>query len=281
MMILELLRERVQEHAPEPEKKPVHKPVVCPACHTEHPYDDILLHTKVCPTCNKYLRMTARERIAQIFDPDSFQEIAKDLTSVDFLQFPGYAEKLEKTREATGEQEAVLCGTASIGGVMCATFVMDSSFFMASMGSVVGEKITRLFELALVQHLPVIGFTASGGARMQEGVVSLMQMAKCSGAVKRHSEAGLLYIAVLTDPTTGGVTASFAMQADVILAEPNALVGFAGRRVVEQTTGSQLPGNFQKAEFLREHGFVDAVVERRLLPETLGKLLRLHGGEWT
>lgn len=281
MMILELLRERAQEHAPEPEKKPVHKPVVCPACHTEHPYDDILLHAKVCPTCNKYLRMTARERIAQIFDPDSFQEIAKDLTSVDFLQFPGYAEKLEKTREATGEQEAVLCGTASIGGVMCATFVMDSSFFMASMGSVVGEKITRLFELALAQHLPVIGFTASGGARMQEGVVSLMQMAKCSGAVKRHSEAGLLYIAVLTDPTTGGVTASFAMQADVILAEPNALVGFAGRRVVEQTTGSQLPGNFQKAEFLREHGFVDAVVERRLLPETLGKLLRLHGGEWT
>lgn len=281
MMILELLRERVQEHTPEPEKKAVHKPVVCPACHTEHPYDDILLHAKVCPTCSKYLRMTARERIAQIFDPDSFQEIAKDLTSVDFLQFPGYAEKLEKTREATGEQEAVLCGTASIGGVMCATFVMDSSFFMASMGSVVGEKITRLFELALAQHLPVIGFTASGGARMQEGVVSLMQMAKCSGAVKRHSEAGLLYIAVLTDPTTGGVTASFAMQADVILAEPNALVGFAGRRVVEQTTGSQLPGNFQKAEFLREHGFVDAVVERRLLPETLGKLLRLHGGEWT
>lgn len=280
-MILELLRERVQEHAPEPEKEPVHKPVVCPDCHTEHPYDDILLHAKVCPTCSKYLRMTARERIAQIFDPDSFQEIAKDLTSVDFLQFPGYAEKLEKTREATGEREAVLCGTASIGGVMCATFVMDSSFFMASMGSVVGEKITRLFELALAQHLPVIGFTASGGARMQEGVVSLMQMAKCSGAVKRHSEAGLLYIAVLTDPTTGGVTASFAMQADVILAEPNALIGFAGRRVVEQTTGSQLPGNFQKAEFLREHGFVDAVVERRLLPETLGKLLRLHGGEWT
>ena len=284
MMILELLRERTLEHlpaAPVAEEKKPKPPVTCPACHTEHPYDDLLARGKVCPACNKYLRMTARERIAQIFDPYSFQEIAKDLTSVDFLQFPGYAEKLEKTKAATGEQEAVLCGTASIGGVMCAAFVMDSSFFMASMGSVVGEKITRLFELALEQRLPVIGFTASGGARMQEGVVSLMQMAKCSGAVKRHSEAGLLYIAVLTDPTTGGVTASFAMQADIILAEPHALIGFAGRRVVEQTTGSQLPGNFQRAEFLQEHGFVDAVVERCRLPETLGRLLRLHGGEWT
>ena len=176
MMILDMLRERVQEHTFFGEKqveKPVvteKKPVVCPACHTEHPYADLMARGKVCPTCGKYLRMTARERISQIFDPDSFQEIAKDLTSVDFLQFPGYAEKLEKTKESTGEQEAVLCGTASIGGVMCATFVMDSSFFMASMGSVVGEKITRLFELALEQRLPVIGFTASGGARRQEGV---------------------------------------------------------------------------------------------------------------
>ena len=208
----------------------------------------------------------------------SFQELDADVTSVDFLSFPGYAEKLEKARKTTGENEAVLCGTAAIGGMFCATFVMDSSFIMASMGSAVGEKITRLFEFALAQRLPVIGFTASGGARMQEGVVSLMQMAKCSGAVKRHSEAGLLYIAVLTDPTTGGVTASFAMQADIILAEPNALIGFAGRRVVEQTTGSQLPGNFQRAEFLCEHGFVDAVIERRALPVTLGNLLYLHGG---
>ena len=277
MMILELLRERVQEHAPEPEKKAVHKPVVCPACHTEHPYDDILLHAKVCPTCSKYLRMTARERIAQIFDPDSFQEIAKDLTSVDFLQFPGYAEKLEKTREATGEQEAVLCGTASIGGVMCATFVMDSSFFMASMGSVVGEKITRLFELALAQHLPVIGFTASGGARMQEGVVSLMQMAKCSGAVKRHSEAGLLYIAVLTDPTTGGVIASFASLGDVILAEPKVLIGFAGRRVIQDTIRQRLPDDFQSAEFQEECGFVDMIVDRGIMRKRISNILKLHG----
>ena len=191
---------------------------------------------------------------------------------------PATPKSWKKPASPTGEKEAVLCGTAAIGGMFCATFVMDSSFIMASMGSAVGEKITRLFEFALAQRLPVIGFTASGGARMQEGVVSLMQMAKCSGAVKRHSEAGLLYIAVLTDPTTGGVTASFAMQADIILAEPNALIGFAGRRVVEQTTGSQLPGNFQRAEFLREHGFVDAVIERRALPVTLGNLLYLHGG---
>ena len=225
-------------------------------------------------------RLSARERIALTFDEGSFRELAADLKSVDFLNFPHYAQKLEAAQAATGEKEAVLCGTAAIESMPCAVFAMDARFIMASMGSVVGEKITRLFELALERRLPVIGFTASGGARMQEGVVSLMQMAKCSGAVKRHSEAGLLYIAVLTDPTTGGVTASFAMQADIILAEPKALVGFAGRRVVEQTTGSQLPADFQSAEFLREHGFVDAVVERGRLPETLGKILRLHGGEW-
>ena len=172
----------------------------------------------------------------------------------------------------------MLCGTAAIESMPCAVFAMDARFIMASMGSVVGEKITRLFELALERRLPVIGFTASGGARMQEGVVSLMQMAKCSGAVKRHSEAGLLYTAVLTDPTTGGVTASFAMQADIILAEPDALIGFAGRRVVEQTTGNQLPADFQRAEFLLGHGFVDAVVPRELQTQTLANILRLHGG---
>ena len=155
---------------------------------------------------------------------------------------------------------------------------MDSNYMMASMGSVVGEKIARAFEYAAEHRLPVIAFTASGGARMQEGIVSLMQMAKTSGAVGRHSDAGLLYITVMTDPTTGGVTASFAMLGDIILAEPRTTIGFAGRRVVEQTTGSQLPGNFQRAEFLREHGFVDAVIERRALPVTLGNLLYLHGG---
>ncbi len=223
-------------------------------------------------------RLSARERIALTFDEGSFRELAADLKSVDFLNFPHYAQKLEAAQAATGEKEAVLCGTAAIESMPCAVFAMDARFIMASMGSVVGEKITRLFELALERRLPVIGFTASGGARMQEGVVSLMQMAKCSGAVKRHSEAGLLYTAVLTDPTTGGVTASFAMQADIILAEPDALIGFAGRRVVEQTTGNQLPADFQRAEFLLGHGFVDAVVPRELQTQTLANILRLHGG---
>lgn len=223
-------------------------------------------------------RLSARERIALTFDEGSFRELAADLKSVDFLNFPHYAQKLEAAQAATGEKEAVLCGTAAVESMPCAVFAMDARFIMASMGSVVGEKITRLFELALERRLPVIGFTASGGARMQEGVVSLMQMAKCSGAVKRHSEAGLLYTAVLTDPTTGGVTASFAMQADIILAEPDALIGFAGRRVVEQTTGNQLPADFQRAEFLLGHGFVDAVVPRELQTQTLANILRLHGG---
>lgn len=223
-------------------------------------------------------RLSARERLDLIFDAGSFEEIAADLKSVNFLDFPQYSEKLEAAQANTGESEAVLCGTAALDGIPCAVFIMDSRFIMASMGSVVGEKITRTFEFALERRLPVIGFTTSGGARMQEGVVSLMQMAKCSGAVKRHSEAGLLYVAVLTDPTTGGVTASFAMQADIIYAEPDALIGFAGRRVVEQTTGSQLPNNFQKAEFLKEHGFVDAVVSREDLRQTLTRTLQLHGG---
>lgn len=223
-------------------------------------------------------RLTARERLAAVFDPGSFEEMATDLRSVNFLDFPHYSEKLEAAQASTGESEAVLCGAARLEGQPCALFLMDSRFIMASMGSVVGEKITRTFELAMERRLPVIGFATSGGARMQEGIVSLMQMAKCSGAVKRHSEAGLLYISVLTDPTTGGVTASFAMQADIIYAEPEAIIGFAGRRVVEQTTGSQLPDDFQKAEFMKEHGFVDAIIPREDLRLTLARTLRLHGG---
>ena len=232
MLLRDLIREYTQsrtELPPAPPARPVPQTRVCPKCKTESGRTAVEQGAMICPACGAYFRMNARERITHTFDAGSFQELDADVTSVDFLSFPGYAEKLEKARKTTGENEAVLCGTAAIGGMFCATFVMDSSFIMASMGSAVGEKITRLFEFALAQRLPVIGFTASGGARMQEGVVSLMQMAKCSGAVKRHSEAGLLYIAVLTDPTTGGVTASFAMQADIILAEPNALIGFAGR----------------------------------------------------
>ena len=222
MLLRDLIREYTQsrtELPPVPPVRPVPQTHVCPKCKTESGRTAVEQGAMICPACGAYFRMNARERIMHTFDAGSFQELDADVTSVDFLSFPGYAEKLEKARKTTGENEAVLCGTAAIGGMFCATFVMDSSFIMASMGSAVGEKITRLFEFALAQRLPVIGFTASGGARMQEGVVSLMQMAKCSGAVKRHSEAGLLYIAVLTDPTTGGVTASFAMQADIILAE--------------------------------------------------------------
>ncbi|MBQ7915306.1 MAG: acetyl-CoA carboxylase, carboxyltransferase subunit beta [Firmicutes bacterium] len=232
----------------------------------------------ICPQCGKYLKMPPRERIRQVVDKDSFQELSGELKSVDFLNFPGYSEKLEKAQEDTGEADAVVCGGAVIGGSPCAVFVMDSRFIMASMGSVVGEKITRVFEYATRHRLPVIGFTASGGARMQEGIISLMQMAKVSAAVQKHASEGNLYISVLTNPTTGGVTASFAMQGDIILAEPGATVGFAGRRVVEQTTRAQLPDNFQSSEFLQEHGFVDKIVSRDELKASLGTILRLHNG---
>ena len=194
------------------------------------------------------------------------------------MNFPGYTDKLETVRAASGEKEAVLCGTAEIGGQSCCVFVMESYFMMGSMGSAVGEKITSLFEYATEHRLPVIGFTVSGGARMQEGLLSLMQMAKTSAAVKRHSDAGLLYIAVLTDPTTGGVTASFAMEADIILAEPGATVGFAGKRVIEQTTRKLLPKRFQTAEFVLEHGFVDNIVPRSNQKKMLTELLKLHNG---
>ncbi|MBP0973936.1 MAG: acetyl-CoA carboxylase carboxyltransferase subunit beta [Oscillospiraceae bacterium] len=250
--------------------------VTCKKCSHEDTMYNLIKNDYICPNCGYYFRLGARSRIGQICDWNSFHELHAGLTSRDFLEFPGYQEKLDKAMSTTKEEDAVVCGIGSVAGNEFATFVMDSKFIMASMGSVVGEKITRLFEYATEHKLPVIGFTASGGARMQEGVLSLMQMAKVSGAVKNHSNAGLLYITVLTDPTTGGVTASFAMQGDIILAEPNALVGFAGRRVVEQTTKSKLPDNFQSAEFLLEHGFVDAIVPRPELRDTLAELLTIH-----
>lgn len=250
--------------------------ITCKKCGCEARAYDLIQNFYICPECNNYYRMGARDRINLLTDKNSFKELFKGLVSQNFLEFPSYQDKLKKATSDTGEEDAVVCGTASIGENPCAIFVMDSKFMMASMGSVVGEKITRLFEYAIEHKLPVIGFTASGGARMQEGVISLMQMAKVSGAVKNHSNAGLLYITVLTDPTLGGVTASFAMQGDIILAEPKALVGFAGRRVVEQATKSQLPDNFQKAEFMLEHGFIDAIVPRPELSNVLSELLILH-----
>ena len=256
--------------------KTVPIPIKCSACGNETTDVDLKENFMVCPKCGKYMRVGARDRIAMVTDEGSFKELFKKYKSIDFMDFPGYKDKLDKAISATGENDAVICGTAKINGQECAIFVMDSRFMMASMGSVVGEKITKTFETAIEKKLPVIGFTASGGARMQEGIISLMQMAKVSGAVKKHSEAGLLYITVLTDPTTGGVTASFAMQGDILLTEPKALIGFAGRRVVEQTTKTELPSNFQTAEFLLEHGFIDMIVERKSMRRTLAHILKLH-----
>ena len=265
-------------------EKPQAKPEVpdelfsqCPGCkHTIYQKD--LGSERICPHCGYTFRISAQERLALTIDMGTFKELFTGIESKDPLNFPGYQKKLATMREKTGLDEAVVTGTALIKGQTVALGIMDSNFIMASMGTVVGEKITRLFEYATVEQLPVVLFTASGGARMQEGIMSLMQMAKISAAVKRHSNAGLFYLTILTDPTTGGVTASFAMEGDIILAEPQSLVGFAGRRVIENTVRESLPEGFQKAEFLLEHGFVDAIVKRRDLPDTIASLVRLHGG---
>ncbi len=233
---------------------------------------------KICPQCSYNFRISAQERLCITVDEGSFEELFTGIQTKNPLDFPNYEEKLRLTQEKTGLDEAVLTGRARIKGKETALAIMDSNFIMASMGTVVGEKLTRLFEYAISEKLPVVIFTASGGARMQEGIMSLMQMAKVSAAVKRHSNAGLFYLVVLTDPTTGGVTASFAMEGDIILAEPQTLIGFAGRRVIETTVRENLPDEFQKAEFLLDHGFVDAIVKRTELPETIATLLGFHGG---
>ncbi|MBR5308368.1 MAG: acetyl-CoA carboxylase, carboxyltransferase subunit beta [Clostridia bacterium] len=249
--------------------------IVCKKCGAETELSVMTAQSYVC-SCGEYQRMPARARINSVVDKDSFSEMYGELTSENVIEFPDYEEKLEKAKKASGLSEAVVCGKCTIGGNECAIFVMDSSFMMGSMGTVVGEKLTRIFEYATKNNLPVVGFCTSGGARMQEGILSLMQMAKVSGAVKRHSEGGNLYIAVLTDPTTGGVTASFAMQGDIIIAEPRALIGFAGQRVIEQTTGEKLPEGFQRAEFMLQHGFIDLIEERGRMQYTLSKLLSIH-----
>lgn len=251
--------------------------VTCSACKQNVPLADMLKNDYFCPSCKACNRIPARTRIHMICDNGTFIEHSADVVSQDPLSFPDYAKKLEDARRKTGENEAVICGEAKLGGYDCCIFAMDPRFMMASMGGAVGDKITALFEYATEKKLPVIGFAASGGARMQEGMVSLMQMAKTSGAIKLHSDAGLLFCSVLTDPTTGGVTASFAMLGDIIIAEPKALIGFAGRRVITQTTGEELPENFQSAEFQLENGFVDAIVERPELRNYLASLLALHG----
>lgn len=236
--------------------------------------EDVKNNRYTCPECGKYFRIDARTRIEMVADQGSFEEWDMDLTGDNPLNFPGYQEKLETLQEKTGLGEAVITGCASIYGNKTALGVMSADFLMGSMGTVVGEKITRMVERATAGKLPVILFCCSGGARMQEGIFSLMQMAKTSQALKRHSDAGLLYVSVLTDPTTGGVTASFAMLGDVILAEPGALIGFAGPRVIRQTIGQKLPEGFQTAEFLMQHGFVDRIVKREKLKKTLSVLLQ-------
>lgn len=231
----------------------------------------------VCPNCKSYFRLSAYDRIDNICDMDTFEEFNGEIKTNTGLDFPGYKDKLRKSCVKTKINEAVVTGIGKIGGIKSVIAIMDSNFMMGSMGTVVGEKITLAVEKAIENKLPLIIFTASGGARMQEGILSLMQMAKISSAISRLNKEGLLYITVLTDPTTGGVTASFAMLGDIILSEPGALVGFAGRRVIEGTIKERLPDDFQKAEFLLEHGFIDAIVERKNLKKTLNKLLILHG----
>lgn len=248
----------------------------CPRCGSEYDKDSVLKNHWACPRCGGYFRMSARRRLRFLCDEDTFREFDKELATKDILEFPGYPEKLAKSAEKCGQKEGVLCGECKIGGYDTCIFIMEPDFMMGSMGSVVGEKITRLFEYATEQHLPVVGCTVSGGARMQEGIVSLMQMAKVSGAVKRHSDRRNFYLTVITNPTTGGVTASFAMQGDVIIAEPGALIGFAGPRVIEQTIRQNLPKGFQRSDFLLSHGFLDAVIPRQELKEFIIKMLRIH-----
>lgn len=250
--------------------------VKCPKCDETVYKEDVVSHAYICPKCGGYFRIKAKTRIRSVVDKGSFQEWFRDIENGDPLNYPGYPEKISGLREKTHLDEAVLVGEATISDRKVAVGVMDARFLMGSMGYVVGEKITRTFERAAVRRLPVILFCCSGGARMQEGMVSLMQMAKTSAAIRKHSKEGLLYVSVLTDPTTGGVTASFAMLGDMILAEPGALIGFAGPRVIQQTIKQKLPEGFQKSEFLLEHGFIDRIVPREEMRETLSRIVGMH-----
>ena len=250
--------------------------VKCDKCKEIIYKDDLHNNLSVCPNCGKHFRLSSRRRINQIADEGTFEEIGKDILTKDPLNFTGYLKKVDSLKEKTKIEEAVKCGTCQIEGEKVVLGVMDGNFLMGSMGSAVGERITLAIETAIKQKFPLVLFCVSGGARMQEGIISLMQMAKTASALARLNEAGLLYISVLTDPTTGGVTASFASLGDIILAEPHALIGFAGPRVIEQTIKQKLPEGFQSSEFLLEHGFIDKIVERKDMKSTLADLIRLH-----
>lgn len=281
-MIREIFkRNRDKKVATIPSKKAKDMPeglmTKCPSCKEITLTKELKALKKVCPKCDFHFKMTAYERINILLDPDTFVSMDDHLKSENPLGFPGYTEKIKADSEKTGLNEAVLTGSGQLEGQDVVVAVMDSHFRMGSMGSVVGEKITRAIEYATEKGLPCVIFTASGGARMQEGVLSLMQMAKTSVALKRHSNEGLLFVSVLTHPTTGGVSASFASVGDINIAEPKALIGFAGRRVIEQTVREKLPEDFQTAEFLLEHGQLDAVVHRADMRSTLSTIVRLHG----
>jgi acetyl-CoA carboxylase carboxyl transferase subunit beta len=253
----------------------------CEACGETHLTIDLEKHIYVCPNCQQHLKMPARKRLQEVFDYGKYKELYTNLKTNDPLQFPGYQEKIENLQKVTGLDEAVLVGSGRIGGQKTIVCVMDSRFLMGSMGYVVGEKITRGIEHATKRRRPLVIFTTSGGARMQEGIISLMQMAKTSSALARHNEAGLLYISYITHPTTGGVTASFATLGDIIIGEPKALIGFAGPRVIESTIKQQLPEGFQRTEFMQEQGFIDCIWERKDMKTKLSLLIKMHskGGQ--
>ena len=254
----------------------VGKWIKCDNCKEILYKEDVRNNFSVCPNCGKHFRLSSRRRIEQIIDKDTFVEIDENLHTTDPIKFDGYTQKIDALEEKTKIKEAIKIGTGKINNIDVAIGVMDGNFLMGSMGEVVGEKIVHLVDVAIQKRLPVIIFCVSGGARMQEGMISLMQMAKTSSALAKLDKEGLLYISVFTDPTTGGVTASFASLGDIILAEPGALIGFAGPRVIEQTIKEKLPDGFQRAEFLLKHGFVDRIVERKNMKEELYKILKFH-----
>ena len=277
-MIVDKIKKRATSQINKPNNLdiPIGKWIKCEKCKEILYKEDLRRNLSICPICGRYFRLHINKRLEQIIDAGTYKKFDLDIETSNPLNLEDYPKKLKSLREKTGINEAVATGTGKINGEDVVICVMDSGFFMGSMGVVVGEKITNSVEEAIKRRLPLIIFCTSGGARMQEGVISLMQMAKTTAALTKLDEAGLLYISVLTDPTYGGVTASFASLGDIILAEPNAMIGFAGQRVIEQTIGEKLPGGFQTAEFLLEHGFIDKIVERKDLKNTLYDIIKLN-----
>lgn len=278
-MIVDKIKKRETANTKNKKSKvdiPVGKWVKCDKCKEIIYKETVRENLNICPYCGHYFRMHIGRRLSHIVDEGTYQKFDLNIETTNPLQLEDYTKKIKALRQKTGLEEAVSCGTGNINGEKAVICIMDSGFFMGSMGIVVGEKITYAIEQAIKLQLPLIIFSVSGGARMQEGIISLMQMAKTTSALSKLNEAGLLYISVLTDPTYGGVTASFASIADVVLAEPGAMIGFAGQRVIKQTIGEELPEGFQTSEFLLEHGFIDKIVERKELKNILSKLIKLH-----